>query len=73
MQESSVEIFRLTIGLRVAYRCKMLFDAEVLAPSLKWVLGKLPSIVRNDDLGYAEAADNTFPKEFLNGQPCDGP
>ena len=73
MQESSVEVFCLTVGLGVAYRSEMLFDAKVCAPSFKGVLGKLPSIIRDDDLRYAEAADDAFPKEFLNCQPGDGP
>ena len=69
MQEGAVKIFCLTIGLRVAYRSEVLLDAEVLAPSLKWVLGKLSPIVRDDYLRYAKTTDNAFSKKFWNVQP----
>ena len=45
MQESSVEVFYLTIGLRVVYRSEMLLDAEVLASTFKRVLSKLLLII----------------------------
>ena len=45
MQESSVKIFGLTVGLGVAYRSEVLLNAEIFAPNLKRVLGKLPPIV----------------------------
>ena len=41
MQESSVKVFGLTVGLEVVYRNEVLFDAEVLAAVFKRILSKL--------------------------------
>lgn len=44
----------------------MLFDVEVFTLLLKGVIGKLPTVVRNDDLAYTKMVENVFPKELLD-------
>ncbi|KAI5338804.1 hypothetical protein L3X38_018076 [Prunus dulcis] len=47
-------------------------DLEVGEKLLKFGIIKLPTVVCDNCLGYAEATDDVFPNECLNASCCDG-
>ena len=71
MQDGSVGILDLSIGLRVPHGSKVLSDAELEAPLLEGAVCELSAIIRDEDLWYTKSANYALPKELLDRSAID--
>lgn len=64
MKKCAVGNLGLTVGLRVVDGCKLLGNVQFVTPGLEGIVGKLFSIVTENDTGDTKVGDKVFPHEF---------